>query len=175
MKVLSNQEITEICESIVATSENHDLFLYSVFDTLNKTGLRCNEVLEFSRWNILSENLFQVTTEKKSNPRLFAADELNPLYSDLLKNDATILLTHNYKSIARKFKLFCPYTRLTAGSKQISTHLFRHNYVKKLFNKGQTIEQIANTIGEKDAKNILGYVNSQILGSNFVASPNKYS
>lgn len=175
MKVLSNQEITEICEKIVATSEKHDLFLYSVFDTLNKTGLRCNEVLEFNRWNILSENLFQVTTEKKSNPRLFAADELNPLYSDLLKNDATVLLIHNYKSIARKFKLFCPFTRLTVGSKQISTHLFRHNYVKMLYHQGQTIEQIAAKIGEKDPKNILGYINSQIIGSNFGTTPDIYS
>lgn len=172
MHLLSTEEISTLCENIVSVAEKHDLFLHAVFDTLNLTGLRCNEALEFERWTILTDNLFQVTTEKKSSPRLFNAEELNPLYSDLLKNDATYLLTHNYKSVARKFKLFCPYSNLVVGNKQISTHLFRHNYVKKLFNQGQSIQQISDKIGEKEPKNILGYVNSQIMGSSFVAASN---
>lgn len=166
MKILSFEEINNVCDTIVTNSEKHDLFLHVVFDILNKTGLRCNEVLEFDRWTILSSNLFQVATEKKSNPRIFQTSELNPIFSDLLFNNATYLVNHNYKSVARKFKLFCPYRKLAAGNKQISTHLFRHKKIKELKQEGKTEVEIQAYMGEKDVKNIFNYINSSIVADN---------
>ena len=65
---------------------------------------------------------------------------------------------------------FADYPQLFIGNpsamlrnrKQVSTDLFRHNKAKRLFAEGYTETQIQNYLGEKDLKNALAYINSEI-------------
>jgi len=52
---------------------------------------------------------------------------------------------------------------LFVEGKQITTHLFRHNYVKRLFDSGLSVSEISSIIGERAEKNTLGYVHSRII------------
>jgi site-specific recombinase XerD len=67
---LTNPQIDELCQHLVEKTRNVDVYAYILFDTLYNTGLRVNELLEYSRIEIIDTNTVQVTTQKFSNPRL---------------------------------------------------------------------------------------------------------
>ena len=162
MKILSLKEIDAVCKQVVRSAEKYDIFLYAFFDTLYKTGLRSGEVIDFSRWSMITKELLQVQTLKGSNPRIFKNEELNPIFVDLICYDSTHIAQYNYKSLQRAFNRFAPYSQLLIGNKQVSTHLFRHNKAKHLKASGSSEEEIQKYLGEKDLKNAQIYISSKI-------------
>ncbi len=163
MQILTDKEIDKICKKVLQTSELNDIFLYSLFDSLYKTGLRVGEIIDFSRWSIIDKKYLQVQTLKGSNPRTFKNKELNQIYVDLTRYNTTYLAQFNYKNLSRAFNRFAPYSQLLIGNKQVSTHLFRHNKAKQLKAKGYSDIEIQTYLGEKDLKNALVYINSKIF------------
>jgi len=162
MQLLSNKQIDNACKQVLKSAEKNDIFLHSLFESLYKTGLRVGEIIDFSKWSIISEELLQVQTLKGSNPRIFKNSGLNQIYVDLIRYDTTHLAQFNYKNLSRAFKKFVPYSQLLIGNKQVSTHLFRHNKAKQLKEKGLSDVEIQIYLGEKDLKNALVYINSKI-------------
>ncbi len=163
MKILSVSEIDTLCRKVVETAEQFDIFLHALFNTLYLTGLRAGEVIDFSRWSVDTAGNFTVLTEKNSNPRTFASDELDPLFADIITTQNTHLITFNYKYLQRTFNKFATYSQLFIGNKQVSTHLFRHNKAKRMILEGYTDTQIQSYLGEKDIKNALSYINSEVF------------
>ena len=162
MKKLTDNQINNICRRIVETSEKYDIFLHSVFETLFLTGLRAGEVVDFSRWSADSYGNLIVQTQKNSNPRTFEITDISPVFADVILTGNTQLINFNYKYLQRSFRRFADYPQLFVGNKQVSTHLFRHNKAKRLFVAGYTETEIQNYLGEKDLKNALAYINSDI-------------
>jgi hypothetical protein len=115
MSILSITEIDNICKQVVKSSEPYDIFLFAFFDTLYKTGLRSGEVLDFTRWSMISNDHLQVQTLKGSNPRTFKTEELNPIFVDLIRYDSTHIARYNYKSLQRSFNRFAPFSQLLNG------------------------------------------------------------
>jgi site-specific recombinase XerD len=162
MAILTEQQINNVCHLIVQTAERHDIFLHALFETLYMTGLRAGEITDFSRWSVDSPDRLTVQTQKKSNPRSFAPEDLSPVFADVLITQNTRLINFNYKYLQRTFNRFALYPQLFIGNKQVSTHLFRHNKAKRLILEGYTDTQIQTYLGEKDLKNALSYINSEI-------------
>jgi site-specific recombinase XerD len=50
---LTNPQIDELCQHLVEKTRNMDVYAYILFDTLYNTGLRVNELLEYSRIEII--------------------------------------------------------------------------------------------------------------------------
>ncbi len=144
-------------------TRNVDIYAYILFDSLYNTGLRVNELLEYSRVEIVDTNTVQVTTQKFSNPRLIEISDLNPIYFAHLAADTLNSILRSYSYYSNKFVLFNSlFPRLTIKDKRITTHLFRHNYVKKLHDEGFSIAEISSIIGEREEKNTIGYIYSEI-------------
>ena len=161
--VLSNSQIDQLCKHIVEKTRNVDIYAYILFDSLYNTGLRVNELLEYSRVEIVDTNTVQVTTQKFSNPRLIEISDLNPIYFAHLAADTLNSILRSYSYYSNKFVLFNSlFPRLTIKDKRITTHLFRHNYVKKLHDEGFSIAEISSIIGEREEKNTIGYIYSEI-------------
>jgi site-specific recombinase XerD len=163
---LTNTQIDELCQHLVEKTRNVDVYAYILFDTLYNTGLRVNELLEYSRIEIIDTNTVQVTTQKFSNPRLIQISDLNPIYFAHLAADTLNSILRSYSYYSNKFVLFNSlFPRLSIKDKRVTTHLFRHNYVKKLHDNGLTIPEISSIIGEKEDKNTIGYIYSEISGN----------
>ncbi len=164
--ILSNTQIDELCQHIVEKTRNVDVYAYILFDTLFNTGLRVNELLEYSRVEIIDTNTVQVTTQKFSNPRLIDISILNPIYFAHLASDTLKSILRSYSYYSNKFVLFNSlYPRLAIKDKRVTTHLFRHNFVKKLHDNGMSIPEISEIIGEREEKNTMGYIYSEITSS----------
>jgi len=164
--ILSNNDIDNCCKSIIAHSKSYDMYSYIIFDTLYKTGLRINELLDYSRVSIIDINSVLVQTQKFSNPRIIPISDFNSVYIAHLASGSLFNLIRSYSYYSEKMLLYnSQFHKLFINKKRISTHLYRHNFVKRLFDNDYTIPQISTTIGERDDKNTLGYVYSQISSS----------
>ncbi len=163
---LTNPQIDELCQHLVTKTRNVDIYAYILFDTLYNTGLRVNELLEYSRVEIIDTETVQVTTQKFSNPRLIEISDINPIFFAHLAADTLKSILRSYSYYSNKFVLFNSlFPRLTIKDKRITTHLFRHNYVKKLHDNGLSIPEISKVIGEREEKNTMGYIFSEITSS----------
>jgi len=161
--ILSNIQIDNLCKSIVERTEKNDLYSFMNFETLYNTGLRINELIDYSRLNLVDTNSILVQTQKFSNPRLIDIVYFNGTYF-------SNFITGNLKNFIRSYSYYCDklitynfeYSKLFVLDKHITTHIFRHNYVKKLYASGFTITEISAIIGERENKNTEGYINSII-------------
>jgi len=163
---LTNPQIDELCQHLVTKTRNVDVYAYILFDTLYNTGLRVNELLEYSRVEIIDTEIVQVATQKFSDPRLIEISELNPIYFAHLASDTLKSILRSYSYYSNKFVLFNSlFPRLAIKDKRVTTHLFRHNYVKKLHDNGLSILEISKIIGEREEKNTMGYIYSEITSS----------
>jgi site-specific recombinase XerD len=161
--VLTNNDIENTCSHLVNHTAKFDIYSHIIFDTLYRTGLRINELLEYERVSLIDIDTVQVITQKFSNPRIIPLSDFNPIYIAHLASGQLPALIRSYSYYSSKMLIYNSlHPRLYIKNKQVTTHLFRHNYVKRLFDLGQTIEQISETIGEREPKNTLGYVYSQI-------------
>ncbi len=161
--LLTSSDIDNCCKSIVAHSKLYDMYSYIIFDSLYRTGLRINELLDYSRISIIDTNSALVQTQKFSNPRVISISDFNPVYISHLASNSLDAFIRSYSYYSEKMFLYNNmFNKLYVNKKRISTHLYRHNFVKKLYNDGFSIPEISNTIGERDSKNTLGYVHSKI-------------
>ena len=164
--ILSNNQIDELCQHLVNKTRYVDVYAYIIFDCLYNTGLRINELIDYSRLEIIDTNTVLVQTQKFSNPRTIQISDLNTIYFAHLAADTLKSILRSYSYYSNKFVLFNSlFPRLSINDKRITTHLFRHNYVKKLHESKLSISEISTIIGEREEKNTMGYIYSEITSS----------
>jgi len=162
--VLTNPQIDQICRSIVERTENYDLYSYMVFETLYNTGLRINELIDYSRIQLVDANTALVRTQKYSNPRIIQISSINRTYFENYVNNNLQNFIRSYSYYSSKIVAYNnEYTNLFVEGKQITTHIFRHNFVKKLSDSGLSVSEISGIIGERAEKNTFGYIHSRIF------------
>ena len=147
MKILTDNEIDDICTIIVERSKNDFPDFYPHISTLYLTGCRIGEVFN----NRLSFD------EKKQQISIIAQKKNYVRYCDNVaeKNNITLKkltkrqdLQHlNIRNLQRVLKKLMPIRDIRCGKKNIGAHIFRHNYIRKLFAQGKTIEEIDRHLG----------------------------
>ncbi|MFN8258129.1 MAG: site-specific integrase [Bacteroidales bacterium] len=160
---LSNLQIDKICQAILDHTEKYDLYSFMVFETLYNTGLRINELIDYSRISLVDANTALVKTQKYSNPRIIHISSINQTYFENYITNNLHKFIRSYSYYSSKIIAFNnEFGNLYVDGKQITTHLFRHNFVKKLSDSGLSVPEISSIIGERVDKNTLGYIHSQI-------------
>ncbi len=87
-------------------------------------------------------------------------EKLTKTLQSYLKNEE---LEHNfvtYQKLNYNFNKYFIYSHIYVGSKESRLHLFRHNYVKLLLDKGFSSEEIKDKLGEKNQSSADTYINS---------------
>ncbi len=162
--ILNNPQIDQICRSIVERTGNYDLYAHMVFETLYNTGLRINELIDYSRIQLVDANTALVQTQKFSNPRVIQISSINQAYFENYVNNNLHHFIRSYSYYSSKIIAYNnEFGNLFVEGKQITTYIFRHNFVKKLADSGHTVSEISAIIGERADKNTFGYIHSQIL------------
>ncbi len=159
---LFNQDINQI-----ATQIYNNAFLYNsrfkfhIF-FMYHYGVRIGEVFDN---HILFDNINNqliIQPQKRNNKRIitqiarYTAEHLERLY---IMNE---LQQINYKSLQREISKLAPYRCMKNGNKNISTHIFRHNYIKQLEQQGYTQAQITTHMGYKSNEVAEIYTNSKL-------------
>ena len=126
-------------------------------------GLRFNEVKNANNWIRLTDSTVQVPLSKGQSTRILTYD---PEYWDVIFYYITELGYFNFANQTTASQLFLrhyPKRLFLDTGKSLTTHFFRHFYVKLQTNNGFSPAQIATDIGEININNINGYINSIIM------------
>lgn len=135
----------------------------SLFNTLFVTGLRIGEITKQDRFIIKESPYFEIVTEKGSNNRIISSLELDS-YFQYDYNLGRYPYTNTSSSVASYFmRRYMTKKTVYVGDKITTTHLFRHCLIKFLYSINWEVSQIAEFMGEKDNKNIIMYIDSQIF------------
>lgn len=160
--VLSNKEINDICFEIVTNSFSKLLVSRFYFEVLLGTGLRFNDVGHC----FLAESddtSFTIYPSKRNNTRTILFSDVSVYFSYFVRGIDTPLFRISYSSLLRDFQRSTPIQNIRIGEKQVLLHIFRHNYMKKLFDSGRSIQEIATITGEKHVSSASNYVLSHLV------------
>jgi len=161
--VLNDNDIDLFLIDLVNVSKDNNLYAYMIFESLYNTGLRINELIDYSRLSDIDTNTILVTTQKFSNPRIISKSSLNSTYLSAFLNSKLAYYVRSYSFYSNYFINHLPtFKYIKTENKLISTHLFRHNYIKKLYNDGKTVSEISSIIGERSDANTFKYISSTI-------------
>jgi site-specific recombinase XerD len=162
--ILNPFQIDEILLQILEDTEKHDLYSFMLFESLYNTGLRVNELIEYSRLLRIDSNTILVTTQKFSNPRPINTNLLNSTYLEAFNNNNLSRFVRSFSYYNDSFSnRLLNFKSLHIKDKPVTTHLFRHNYIKKLYLSGLDTAQISAIIGERNNKNTQGYIDSKVI------------
>jgi site-specific recombinase XerD len=161
--ILNSFDIDSLLLQVLADTEKHDIYSFMLFQSLYNTGLRINELIEFSRLSRIDSNTILVSTEKFSNPRTINTSLLNNTYLEAFNANTLHKFIRSYSYYNSSFiNRLLYHKNIRIGDKQATTHLFRHNYIKKMYLNGFNCNQISAIIGERVEKNTQGYIDSVI-------------
>lgn len=160
--VLDNSEINNLCLSIVDRSFGYSNLLHASFLTLFNTGARCGEVANLALWSINPDNSVSWQTIKRGGIRTVSSDLVPDIFKQYISNRPPSNFICSKRGLRSTFDLLCPYQSVYTLDKRISTHLFRHNRIKQLYDSGWSVDSIATyfAVGSVDVP--LYYINSVI-------------
>lgn len=158
--LVTNNELDVSLRNVVDKCKVTEPFFFPQFSAMYYLGIRANESIIKNRWEKVDNNIYKLTPLKKNNIRLFDVREIPEDFLNYINNARVIELTPSYSQLNYLFKIFFTYRSLFVGDKQSTLHLFRHNYVKKLIDKGFTNDEIMVDLGERTMGSTRAYIDS---------------
>lgn len=162
MELIDNATLDSI---MFETCNSHYLYskeLAVVAITQYTTGCRANDILQLNRWSVVDINTVRLAPQKGNNPRDFSVSILEPALIDAIFGNINIFQGLFYRKYSYYIDLALHRYNFTLGSKGIGSHLFRHNYARKLKDSGLTDSQVKDAIGERSQSSANAYIYSQI-------------
>jgi site-specific recombinase XerD len=153
--------LDQYCFLIVCKAKSRKLYFADFLLLLYNTGIRVSEVNP-NLWTLKSQSIYELQPRKGNNPREISKDDLPPSFINYLIDNLDIAYRIPYSSFIRAILFLQPAIIRTAGNKNIISHIFRHNYAKKLKTSGYSDIMIQTILGEKNLSSALNYIYSDI-------------
>gem|GEM_PF-1737038 len=155
---LENEKLDSLLLNIMNRSQYADSVMFGFFYTLYHTGLRFNDLYDISRMTIQKDTV-SVQPSKKNNTRIIEIENFHPQTLTFIKNQINFYYQFaSYRTYTRTFNKLSAGKQFFVKSKPASLHLFRHNYVRKLyFNQHKTLPEIQEILGLKSLDIVSDY------------------
>ena len=162
---MNDIELSLECERILNSFAFLGLGHYNdVFVLLHDFGFRVNELYRYQFWTIDNNGFVNFPTSKGSGSRVVHYTLLpDDVYNTVVSGELSFYLA-GYQAVLRAFYRAAG-VKFRNGGKNITTHIFRHNYIKKLSREGVSIDDIMTKTGIKSKSVVNGYINSRIFVS----------
>ena len=151
-------ELNEILLNYV-NSCKADNYYFNSFYLLFNLGIRHNE-LYLQNWKLIN-NLYLLSCSKNSVTRAFAPSTLPAFFKYAIEYQQYNYI-YAYSTLYRYFEKKSIYQFITSEKHNLAMHIFRHNYIKKIFDKYTELDTILALTGEKSLSTINYCVNSEI-------------
>jgi len=158
MQIVTNEQLNEQSQRVVSYYKGNDLQLFTLFSLLYITGVRINEAINLDLWQLETPDIVKLNGLKGANPRYFNLLGLPTEFQKYFTENYNIFQFISYTNLVRylnralKFKLFYN------SGKAINFHMFRHNYIRKLYTQTNNIEFILNDLGKTKNSDITTYL-----------------
>lgn len=160
--ILNNEQLDNECHAILENLKSRGFAIYSpIFKLLYLHGFRANELQYYEFWELQPDNFVRFPTSKKGTDRLILLDTLPTTIQDYMLTGQKNFYLTKYSTLDWYFKQASNY-RFTVKSKNITTHLFRHNVMRKMHQAGYSRQAIQQKFGLLRIETVDNYINSTI-------------
>ena len=162
MQVITNRELNS---TLLEFLEGLDYFYPAtkpLFQLLYDKGFRSIEVNDLQRFTIDNENQIRFKPAKNNNYRTFLISDFPSDFIAAIRNHSPKYISISCNTMRYTFNNLYKYRKVFSGNKEISLHLFRYNFCRKLLDSGSTREQISEKLGEIDLSNLDSYLFADI-------------
>ena len=162
MQVITNKELNS---TLLEFLEGLDYFYPAtkpLFQLLYDKGFRSIEVNDLQRFTIVSETELRFKPAKNNHYRTFLIEEFPADFIEAIRNKSPKYLSISCNTMRYTFNNLYKYRKVFSGDKEISLHLFRYNFCRKLYDSGVSCEQIGARLGEIDLSNLDSYLFADI-------------
>lgn len=162
MQVITNQELNSSLLKFLEGLDYYYPVTKPLYQLLYDKGFRSIEVNDLQRFTIVSETELRFKPAKNNHYRSFLIEEFPADFIAAIQNKSPKYLSISCNTMRYTFNNLYKYRKVFSGDKEISLHLFRYNFCRKLLDSGETKEQIAGKLGEIDLKNLDSYLYADI-------------
>ena len=162
MQVITNKELNS---TLLEFLEGLDYFYPAtkpLYQLLYDKGFRSIEVNDLQRFTIVSETELRFKPAKNNHYRTFLIEEFPADFIEAIRKNSPKYLSISCNTMRYTFNNLYKYRKIFSGNKEISLHLFRYNFCRKLLDSGSTREQISVKLGEIDLSNLDSYLFADI-------------
>ena len=162
MQIITNKELNS---TLLEFLEGLDYFYPAtkpLFQLLYDKGFRSIEVNDLQRFIIVSETEIRFKLAKNNNYRTFLISDFPSDFIAAIRNKSPKYISISCNTMRYTFNNLYKYRKIFSGNKEISLHLFRYNFCRKLLDSGETREQISVKLGEIDLSNLDSYLFADI-------------
>lgn len=138
-------------------------YIVDFFSNLYSIGCRPTELLNKSQWTPAVGPDWLLMPSKNNNPRLINSAMMSPYLITQLSSSESFLYPCSYGKFLYYFEMWYQYQPCSIGSRSVDLYLFRHHFVKKLFNDGMSIPAITAYMGWINPLMADNYINSVIV------------
>lgn len=161
-KVLNLEEIEQRCQYLCLCQYPYYEQFREAFKLLYVTGCRIQEIFEISRWSSVSDTVFLVQPQKGNNVRQVILDSDFQAFKSAVLNQYSPFLGMSVYQFTNLLGRIRTWDYMFSGDKEISFYVFRYRYIKTLYSKGFTIEQIAAAMGYLEFNTVQNYIDAMI-------------
>lgn len=162
MQVITNRELNSTLLEFLEGLSYYYPATKTIFQLLYDKGFRSIEVNDLQRFTIVNENQIRFKPAKNNRYRTFLVSDFPSDFIAAIRNHSPKYISISCNTMRYTFNNLYKYRKVFSGDKEISLHLFRYNFCRKLLDSGETIEQIAGKLGEIDLSNLDSYLFADI-------------
>ena len=159
---LSDSELDSVCLSLVNQNLPYFSAFHEAFVLLYLTGCRVEEIFDIKRWERLSGYEMRFLPQKDNYHRTVTLDSRCDSFIDAVIGQYKPFGGLSSGQLNSLFYNFSEYSNYRVGSKPVSLYLFRYNFIRRLFNDGLNINQIADKMGYTSTTVVGGYLTASI-------------
>lgn len=135
---------------------------YRVLNLCYVFGFRINELRLIDFWSNNGNGTVTCPTSKNGFSRIIDYSELDLYTQHYLSVQDGTFHKQSYSSYERLFTSCTGLWDVKIKNKSCGTHLFRHNFIKKQVDKGNSFQDVADLVGLKSSSVVGEYYNSII-------------
>ena len=162
MQVITNQELNSTLLEFLEGLSYYYPATKTIFQLLYDKGFRSIEVNDLQRFTIVSETELRFKPAKNNNYRTFLISDFPSDFIAAIRNHSPKYISISCNTMRYTFNNLYKYRKVFSGNKEISLHLFRYNFCRKLYDSGASCEQIGARLGEIDLSNLDSYLFADI-------------
>ena len=162
MQVITNKELNSSLLKFLEGLDYYYPVTKPLFQLLYNKGFRSIEVNDLQRFTIVNENQIRFKPAKNNHYRTFLIEDFPSDFIAAIRNHSPKYISISCNTMRYTFNNLYKYRKVFSGDKAISLHLFRYNFCRKLFDSGETNEQISEKLGEIDLSNLDSYLFADI-------------
>ena len=162
MQIITNQELNSTLLEFLEGLDYYYPATKPLFQLLYNKGFRSIEVNDLQRFTIVNENQIRFKPAKNNNYRSFLISDFPSDFIAAIRNHSPKYISISCNTMRYTFNNLYKYRKVFSGNKEISLHLFRYNFCRKLYDSGVSCEQIGARLGEIDLSNLDSYLFTDI-------------